>query len=513
PSSPRFPSTTLFRSKIAGRIARRGDTPFRRTFDYGVCCTCIARQRSSSTWPAAGDRSGGGRGDPARMVGRTECGVEVGRGRVVRGRCMTDRWARAEEAFRQREAAERRYRRDDAAWERAAGHAEPEESWDDRDDYDEPAGRMPARGYADDVDGYGSGYAAAYQDEGYADGYPADGEHAAGGHPANDEDDYDTAVIPRYREDDPAYAQVARSRAARGGRGAAAARAAADLDEDEADAPARPASRSEAGSRSRPAGRATGADRRAPSGRPAKSAKAAAGPARGKQTERTLRAQQARRRTDARDDDGGRRRHTRWVLIALAVLLLGGVGAYGVMKMTGGYTPPEDFAGPPGPLVVVRVEPGDTATQISQEMYDKGVVASSAAFYEAAVQNEGMNSVQPGYYQIPSNSPAVDAVSALLAPQARVGNMVISEGRQLHDQTDVNTGAIKEGIYTKIAAASCVGEGAEARCVTYEELDAAGASDDLAALGVPAWAEAEVRAAPDQRRQLEGLIAAGTWDF
>ncbi|WP_067859567.1 endolytic transglycosylase MltG [Nocardia shimofusensis] len=409
---------------------------------------------------------------------------------------MTDRWARAEEAFRQREAG-RRYRRDDAAWERDEDdRGEFDDSWGDHDGFDEP--------------GYGEsgvhGAPGGYGDRG---GY---------------EDDYDTAVIPRYADDDPAYAEVARSRGKHAPRVDQPAYDEPDvaydepdrdglddevLDDDEVGTETARASRSRPAPRSRPAGRTRGAERGAPAARPRKAAGAA-------RSDRAARSPQAARRRPSSKrsaGDDGRRKHTRWMLIALAVLLLGGVGTYGVMKLTGGYTPPADFAGPAGPVVVVRVESGDTATQISQEMYDKGVVASSEAFYEAAVQNEGMNAIHPGYYQIPSQSPAVDAVTALLSPEARVGNMVISEGRQLHDQTDVNTGARKEGIYTKIAAASCVGEGAAAKCVTYEELDAAGASDDLAALGVPSWAEAEVRSAPDQRRQLEGLIAAGTWDF
>ncbi|WP_039825574.1 endolytic transglycosylase MltG, partial [Nocardia testacea] len=162
---------------------------------------------------------------------------------------------------------------------------------------------------------------------------------------------------------------------------------------------------------------------------------------------------------------------------------------------------------------VVQVKSGDTATEIASTMAEAGIVASSAAFYEAAVQDEGMNSVQPGYYAIPVHSPAADAVAALIAPGSRVGNVVVSEGRQLHDQHDVNTGARKEGIYTKIAAASCVGAEPERRCVTYEELEQAGATTDLASLGVPEWAVESVRTVPDRARQLEGLIAAGSWDF
>ncbi|MTL13409.1 aminodeoxychorismate lyase, partial [Nocardia seriolae] len=139
-------------------------------------------------------------------------------------------------------------------------------------------------------------------------------------------------------------------------------------------------------------------------------------------------------------------------------------------------------------------------------------VASNGAFYEAAVRNTNMNSIQPGYYAVPSHSKGAEAVTALFAKDARVGNVVISEGRQLHDSSDVATGARKDGIYRKIADASCVGTGTAAKCVTYEQLDQAGAGDP-AALGVPAWALDRVKAAPDRSRQLEGLIAGGTLDF
>lgn len=325
---------------------------------------------------------------------------------------MTDRWAQAEARFRQREA-ERKYRRDDRAWEqsrRAAAapvtdapdrHDEPDTGWD------------------------------PYEDD-------------------------DTAVIPRYVDEDE-Y-----------------------LDEDYDDEPERdpvPRSRTRSRTGARPAARRGG--------------RAAA---------RRAREQQ----------EGGRRRKWLWAAAAIVLVLIVGAGGY---KLVNRYTPAEDFAGPGGAPVIVHVAAGETATEIADTMAEAGVVASSAAFYEAAVQNEGMNSIQPGYYEIPERSPAKDAVAALVSPESRVGNLVISEGRQLHDQHDVNTGARKEGIYTKIAAASCVGPQGQQRCVTYEQLEEAGAGTDLVALGVPEWAMDAVRQVPDRRRQLEGLIAAGSWDF
>ncbi|MEU5840582.1 endolytic transglycosylase MltG [Rhodococcus sp. NPDC047139] len=211
----------------------------------------------------------------------------------------------------------------------------------------------------------------------------------------------------------------------------------------------------------------------------------------------------------------GRKKRGRVVgALAAAVLLLvvlgGGYLAY--ERFSGADRPP-DFTGPAGPAVVVQVNPGDTAGEIGTEFVDKGVVASSAAFYEAAVQNSGMNALHPGFYQVPTNIPAVDAVAALVDPESRVGALVISEGRQLHDIRDVNTGAVRKGIYTLIAEASCHGDPAAENCVTYEELDAAGSTPDLQALGVPEWAREAVANVPDRSRQLEGLIAAGSWDF
>ncbi len=195
----------------------------------------------------------------------------------------------------------------------------------------------------------------------------------------------------------------------------------------------------------------------------------------------------------------------------LLVVVLGG-GYFAYTKLTGP-DPAPDFTGPPGPEVVVQVQPGDTAQQIGTEFVDKGVVASSAAFYEAAVQNSGMNALHPGFYRVPTNVPAVDAVAALVSDTSRVGAFVVSEGRQLHDIRDVNTGAVRKGIYTLISEASCYDDGGVPSCLTYEELEAAGASPDLEALGVPEWAREAVANVPDRARQLEGLIAAGSWDI
>jgi UPF0755 protein len=225
------------------------------------------------------------------------------------------------------------------------------------------------------------------------------------------------------------------------------------------------------------------------------------------QAPRTRRSRMASRKAAER-----RRRRRNVVLLGcvfvVLILMAGGYAGYQLIGRG-----PADFSGAPGPLVVVQVQPGDTAEQIATTMVAKGVVESAGAFYQAAVGNSLMKSVQPGYYQIPSHSKGSAAVAALVGNDARVGNVVISDGRRLHDATDVVTGARTDGIYRKIADASCLGIGAGKKCVTYEQLDAAGADADLVALGVPAWALDAVRQVPDRTRQLEGLIEAGTWNF
>lgn len=228
-----------------------------------------------------------------------------------------------------------------------------------------------------------------------------------------------------------------------------------------------------------------------------------------------------RSRAQTRKDRAARSRKKRGrvvgtVLGLVVILAIAGGGYFVYDKLAGGPAAAEDFAaGNAGNSVVVRVHPGDTAEQIGTEAVDKGVVASAGAFMGAAVQNSAMASVQPGYYLLPSNVPASQAVGALVDPTSRVGSVVISEGRQLHDAADVNTGAVKKGIYTLLSEASCIdvtGSGTPT-CISYPDFNAAGGVDDPEALGVPDWATDRVRGVPDRDRQLEGLIAAGSWDI
>ncbi|WP_227981770.1 endolytic transglycosylase MltG [Nocardia spumae] len=399
---------------------------------------------------------------------------------------MNDRWARAGERSRQRaDEQQRRYRRGGA-------HRSATDDWDDDEDDDTAVipryvdEDEPVAQYADVAPGYGGAHydhEPGYADPDYADpdyldddtdpGY----EQSASGHRYR-QSDYDSRYVSERDieplvEEEPPEPPPAR----RGARsGATSPR----------EAQRGGTARKKPGSQARGAGRSS----RSSSGR-------------------GRRSRVASRKAAERQ----RRRRNLVVLGCVFVVLFVVAGGYAGYKLIGSMGGPEDFDGPAGPLAVVQVHHGDTAEQIARTMVERDVVKSSGAFYEAAVRNSGITSVQPGYYAVPTHSKGVDAVSALLDKGSRVGNVVVSEGRRLHDSTDVNTGARNEGIYRKIADASCVGTGSERKCVTYEQLDAAGATADATALGVPAWAVDAVRKVPDRTRQLEGLIAAGTWDF
>ncbi|MCQ4118586.1 endolytic transglycosylase MltG [Rhodococcus tibetensis] len=197
---------------------------------------------------------------------------------------------------------------------------------------------------------------------------------------------------------------------------------------------------------------------------------------------------------------------------AVVLVVVAGMVFVGGKLFFGGMEAPADYTGPGGPEVVVQVHAGDTAEEIATTLAERDVVASGSAFFNAAVQNDAMNSVQPGFYSLSTQIPAVDAVRELVDPASRVGQMIISEGRQLHDTTDVQTGAVKKGIYTLISEASCLGEAGQETCISFDDLNNAGAGD-IGALGVPDWAKDAVAGVPDRDRQLEGLIAAGSWDF
>lgn len=231
----------------------------------------------------------------------------------------------------------------------------------------------------------------------------------------------------------------------------------------------------------------------------------AVGPPRRRMT-RQQRAREARHR---------RRRRTAAIaaVAMLVVVVIGAVflGSRMWHSLFGGSS--NDYSGEGVNDVVIQVHEGDSTTAIGKTLQDGKVVATIKAFVDAADGNAAISSIQPGFYKVRTEIPAADAVARLADPDNRVGKLVIPEGRQLDDVSDVKTNAVTDGIFTLISKATCVDLDGDRRCVPAQDLRAAAGAAAPAALGVPQWATGPVTALGADHRRLEGLIAPGTWNI
>ena len=206
-----------------------------------------------------------------------------------------------------------------------------------------------------------------------------------------------------------------------------------------------------------------------------------------------------------------RRRITVFSVVVLVVVVVGAV-LLGSRLWHGVFGSQDDYAGSGVNDVVIEVHGGDSTTTIGQTLYDKEVVATTKAFVDAASGNAAISAIQPGFYKVRTEIPAADAVARLADPQNRVGRLVIPEGRQLDDVTDVKTKDVTKGIFSLISDATCVDLDGSAKCAKADDLKSAAGSADPAALSVPDWALAPVKALGSDHRRIEGLIAPGTWN-
>lgn len=174
--------------------------------------------------------------------------------------------------------------------------------------------------------------------------------------------------------------------------------------------------------------------------------------------------------------------------------------------------PVTDYRGAGKHDLVIEVRPGDSTTAVGETLHDHGVVATVKAFVDAAVGNSEIASIQPGFYRLRTEIPAASAVARLTDKENRVGRLVIPEGRQLDDTTDMKTSAVTPGIFSLISEASCVDLDGDRRCVPVADLRAAAGTAPTATLLVPTWAVQRVKAMGDDHRRIEGLIAPGTWN-
>ena len=172
----------------------------------------------------------------------------------------------------------------------------------------------------------------------------------------------------------------------------------------------------------------------------------------------------------------------------------------------------DDYTGGGKRDVVIQIQDGDSTTAVGETLHNQGVVATVRAFVNAAHGNIAITSIQPGFYRMRTEIPAANAVARLADPNNRVGRLVIPEGRQLDDTTDMKTNKVNPGILSLISRATCVDLDGNKRCVSIDDLRAAAGNSAPAVLSVPAWAVEPVTELGNDHRRLEGLIAPGTFN-
>ncbi|WP_175611300.1 endolytic transglycosylase MltG, partial [Mycobacterium sp. SP-6446] len=172
----------------------------------------------------------------------------------------------------------------------------------------------------------------------------------------------------------------------------------------------------------------------------------------------------------------------------------------------------DDYTGNGKHDIVIQIQDGDSTTAVGETLHNQGVVATVRAFVNAAHGNTAINSIQPGFYRMRTEIPASNAVARLADPNSRVGKLVIPEGRQLDDTTDMKTNVVTPGILTLISRATCVDLDGTKRCLSVDALRAAASNSAPGVLSVPAWAVEPVTELGNDHRRLEGLIAPGTFN-
>ena len=172
----------------------------------------------------------------------------------------------------------------------------------------------------------------------------------------------------------------------------------------------------------------------------------------------------------------------------------------------------DDYSGNGKRVIVIHVQDGDSTTMVGETLHSQGVVATVRAFVNAAHGNAAITSIQPGYYRMRTEIPAANAVARLSDPNNRVGRLVIPEGRQLDDTTDMKTNKVNPGIFSLISRATCVDLDGNRRCVSVDDLRAAASNSTPTALAVPPWAVEPVTELGKDHRRIEGLIATGTFN-
>jgi UPF0755 protein len=207
-----------------------------------------------------------------------------------------------------------------------------------------------------------------------------------------------------------------------------------------------------------------------------------------------------------------RRRFAGRIALALLIVIMVVVVFVGTRLWNTVFGSGDDYAGGGKRDIVIHVQDGDSTTMVGETLQNQQVVKTVRAFVNAAHGNSAINSIQPGFYRLRTEIPAANAVARLADPNNRVGRLVIPEGRQLDDTTDMKTNKVNPGILTLISRATCVDLDRDRHCVSLDDLRGAAANISPVALAVPPWAIEPVNELGKDHRRIEGLIAPGTFN-
>jgi UPF0755 protein len=207
-----------------------------------------------------------------------------------------------------------------------------------------------------------------------------------------------------------------------------------------------------------------------------------------------------------------RRRFAGRIALAMIVMIMVVVVFVGTRLWNTSFGSGDDYIGNGKRDIVIHVQDGDSTTMVGETLQNQQVVKTVRAFVNAAHGNSAITSIQPGFYRLRTEIPAANAVARLADPSNRVGRLVIPEGRQLDDTTDMKTNVVNSGIFSLISRATCVDLDGNRRCVSANDLRAAATDSAPAVLSVPAWAVEPVTELGNDHRRLEGLIAPGTFN-
>jgi UPF0755 protein len=207
-----------------------------------------------------------------------------------------------------------------------------------------------------------------------------------------------------------------------------------------------------------------------------------------------------------------RRRFTGRIILAVLVVIVVAAVFVGSKMWHTVFGTGDDYSGNGKRDIVIAIQAGDSTTNVGETLHNQGVVKTIRAFVNAAHGNSAINSIQPGFYRVRTEIPAASAVARLTDPGNRVGKLVIPEGRQLDDTTDMKTNVVTPGILSLIARATCVDLDGNKHCVSMDDLRAAAGNAPPAVLAVPPWATQPVTELGNDHRRIEGLIAPGTYN-